>query len=70
MNDNEIYTPDAPKLAKKEEMTPTAEKLYALYDQARAMFRAMQGKAPEEEAKADVKVIEDKPSASDTKTDD
>ena len=53
-----------PTLPKKEEMTPTANKLYALYEQARAIFRATESKAAEEE----VKVIEDV--ASDTKTDD
>lgn len=56
------------KLTKKEDMTPTANKLYEIYDQARAMFRSMQCKGSEEEAKSDVKCIEN--IASDSKTDD
>jgi hypothetical protein len=59
--------PDIPTMVKKEELTSTANKLYEIYDQARAMFRAMQSKASEEEAKSDVKSIED--IASDSKND-
>ena len=44
MNDT---LPDAPKLVeKKGDMTSTAEKLYELYDKARAAFRAIQSQVP------------------------
>jgi len=44
MTDAEIYTPElqpqATVLEEREKMTPTAEKLYAIYDKARSEFRA------------------------------
>jgi hypothetical protein len=68
MNDAEIYTPDAPKLAeKKGDMTSTAEKLYDLYEKARAAFRAMQ-EAKKAEPEPEQKLLTDV--GSETKTDD
>lgn len=62
--------PIIPTLEKKEEMTATAEKLYAIYDQARASYRAFvaQNKVPENARICSIEVPAE--TASDTKTND
>jgi hypothetical protein len=72
MSDAEIYTPKQEPVKmemRTTEMTPTAEKFYAIYDKARAIYRHLRAQNAIPEG-ARVEMIEEAPAASDTKTDD
>ena len=80
MNDSEIYTPkpepkaEVKMVERKGDMTATAEKLYAVYDKARAIYRSLRAQNAIPEG-VQVEMLEDVGAgvgvdASDTKKDE